>query len=115
MQEEGTVKFLKFHQGTVRGVAFSPTVSRPKPKTIFGFPSFLAVYFVLLQDRYLFCSGGYDGKVNLYTALRTELLMSYQITSMTLAKNINAVRFTIDGSKVILSHDYTNLQFKKKV
>lgn len=27
MQEEGTPKFLKYHQGSVRGVAFSPRVS----------------------------------------------------------------------------------------
>ncbi|KAK7601790.1 hypothetical protein V9T40_009231 [Parthenolecanium corni] len=77
MQEEGNVKFLKYHQGSVRGVAFSP------------------------RDRYLFCSGGNDGKVNLYTALRTELLMSYQITTMTITRNINAVRFTNDGSKIL--------------
>jgi hypothetical protein len=29
MQEEGTPKFLKHHQGSVRGVAFSPKVSIP--------------------------------------------------------------------------------------
>lgn len=52
------------------------------------------------KDRYLFCSGAYDGKVNLYSALRMELLMCYQITTMTLARNVNAVRFTSDGSRV---------------
>ncbi|XP_046744042.1 uncharacterized protein LOC124410006 isoform X2 [Diprion similis] len=77
MQQQGTPKFLKFHQSSVRSVAFSP------------------------RDRYLFCSGGYDGKVNLYSALRMELLMCYQITRMTLAKNINAVRFTSDGSRIL--------------
>ncbi|XP_058799554.1 uncharacterized protein LOC131669018 isoform X1 [Phymastichus coffea] len=77
MQQEGTPKFLKFHQGSVRGVAFSP------------------------RDRYLFCSGGYDGKVNLYSALRMELLRCYQITPMTQVKNVNAVRFTSDGSRVL--------------
>lgn len=61
-----------------------------------------------LQDRYLFCSGGYDGKVNLYSALRMELLMCYQITRMTLAKNINAVRFTSDGSRVLIHFIYFN-------
>lgn len=54
----------------------------------------------MIQDRYLFCSGAYDGKVNLYSALRMELLMCYQITTMTLARNVNAVRFTSDGSRV---------------
>lgn len=56
--------------------------------------------FVVFKDRYLFCSGAYDGKVNLYSALRMELLMCYQITTMTLARNVNAVRFTSDGSRV---------------
>ncbi|CAG2055080.1 unnamed protein product [Timema podura] len=77
MQQQGKPKFLKFHQGSVRGVAFSP------------------------RDRYLFCSGAYDGKVNLYSALRMELLMCYQITTMTLARNVNAVRFTSDGSRIL--------------
>ncbi|KAJ1532174.1 hypothetical protein ONE63_000796 [Megalurothrips usitatus] len=77
MQQEGKPRFLKFHQGSVRGVAFSP------------------------RDRYLFCSGAYDGKVNLYSALRMELLMCYQITTMTLARNVNAVRFTSDGSRIL--------------
>jgi hypothetical protein len=53
-----------------------------------------------LQDRYLFCSGAYDGKVILYSALRMEMLVNYQITTLTLARNINAVRFTSDGSRV---------------
>ncbi|XP_043274005.1 POC1 centriolar protein homolog [Venturia canescens] len=77
MQQEGTPKFLKCHQGSVRGVAFSP------------------------RDRYLFCSGGYDGKVNFYSALRTEFLMCYEVTPLTQAKNVNAVRFTSDGSRVL--------------
>jgi len=29
-----------------------------------------------------------------------ELLMSYSITTMAVAKNVNAVRFTSDGSRV---------------
>ncbi|CAN7998334.1 unnamed protein product, partial [Ixodes hexagonus] len=53
------------------------------------------------QDRYLFCSGAYDGKVNLYSAQQMELLMCYQITAMGLARNINAVRFTSDGSRIL--------------
>ncbi|KAL3219545.1 hypothetical protein MRX96_030305 [Rhipicephalus microplus] len=54
MQKEGSPVFLRYHQGSVRGVSFSP------------------------RDRYLFCSGAYDGKVNLYTAQHMELLMCYQ-------------------------------------
>lgn len=42
------------------------------------------------QDRYLICSGGYDGKVHLYSAVRLELLMCCQITTMTLAKHVSA-------------------------
>ncbi|XP_015602283.1 uncharacterized protein LOC107271143 isoform X2 [Cephus cinctus] len=77
MQQEGTPRFLKFHQGSVRGVAFSP------------------------RDRYLFCSGGYDGKVNLYSALRMEWLLDYQIELMPQMNNVNAVRFTSDGSRIV--------------
>ncbi|KAK7789973.1 hypothetical protein R5R35_008499 [Gryllus longicercus] len=77
MQQEGKPRFLKFHQGCVRGVAFSP------------------------RDRYLFCSGAYDGKVNLYSALRMELLMCYPIATLTLARNVNAVRFTSDGTRIL--------------
>ncbi|XP_063230094.1 uncharacterized protein LOC134535109 [Bacillus rossius redtenbacheri] len=77
MQQEGKPVFLKFHQGSVRGVAFSP------------------------RDRHLFCSGAYDGKVNLYSALRVEMLMCYQIANLTTAKNISGVRFTSDGSRIL--------------
>ncbi|XP_077547411.1 uncharacterized protein LOC144159658 isoform X2 [Haemaphysalis longicornis] len=77
MQKEGAPVFLRYHQGSVRGVSFSP------------------------RDRYLFCSGSYDGKVNLYTAQHMELLMCYQIASMGMSRNINAVRFTSDGSRIL--------------
>ncbi len=75
----GSARFLRHHNGSVRGVAYSPT------------------------DRYLFCSGAYDGNVCLYHALRCELLKSFCVTSMGLAKNINAVRFTNDGQRVCSS------------
>lgn len=81
MNVQGTPKFLKTHSGVVKGVAFSP------------------------KDRYLFCSGGYDGRVNLYSASGItstyELLISYQITTMGLARNINGVRFTSDGRRIL--------------
>lgn len=41
MQKEGTPRFLRHHSQPVKGVAFSP------------------------RDRYLFASGGADGKVSL--------------------------------------------------
>ncbi|XP_049765471.1 uncharacterized protein LOC126094880 isoform X1 [Schistocerca cancellata] len=85
MQQQGKPRFLRYHQGSVRGVAFSPRDTKPVPGL----------------DRYLFCSGACDGKVNLYSALRMELLMCYQITTMTLARNVNAVRFTSDGSRIL--------------
>ncbi|XP_074645696.1 uncharacterized protein LOC141901984 [Tubulanus polymorphus] len=77
MQREGPVQFLRYHQGSVRGVAFHP------------------------KDRYLFCSGAYDGKVNLYSAKKAEYIQSYAITTVSLARNINAVRFTCDGARIL--------------
>ncbi|XP_077496081.1 uncharacterized protein LOC144106982 isoform X2 [Amblyomma americanum] len=77
MQKEGSPVFLRYHQGSVRAVSFSP------------------------RDRYLFCSGAYDGKVNLYTAQHMELLMCYQVASVGMTRNINAVRFTSDGSRIL--------------
>uniref|UniRef100_A0A023G8I9 Putative wd40 domain protein n=1 Tax=Amblyomma triste TaxID=251400 RepID=A0A023G8I9_AMBTT len=77
MQKQGSPFFLRYHQGSVRAVSFSP------------------------RDRYLFCSGAYDGKVNLYTAQHMELLMCYQVSSVAMVRNINAVRFTSDGSRIL--------------
>eukprot|EP00058_Branchiostoma_floridae_P008990 XP_002594478.1 hypothetical protein BRAFLDRAFT_124957 [Branchiostoma floridae] len=77
MEREGKVQFLRHHQGSVRGVAFCP------------------------RDRYLFCSGAYDGKVNLYSAQKGDLLHTYNITTLSLARNINAVRFTSDGCRIL--------------
>lgn len=77
MQKEGKPRFLKHHHGGVRGVAFSP------------------------KDRYVFCSGGCDGRINLYSALHAELTQSYQVHTMTLARHVNAVRFTSDGSRIL--------------
>ncbi|ELU09697.1 hypothetical protein CAPTEDRAFT_226153 [Capitella teleta] len=77
MEAEGKPTFLKFHQGSVRGVAFHP------------------------QDHFLFCSGAYDGKINLYSAQRYEFLQTYSVSNSNLARNINAVRFTCDGGKIV--------------
>lgn len=77
MQQSGKVRFLREHKGSVRGVAFHP------------------------KDRYLFCSGAYDGRVNLFSAQKCRLIQSYAITTVSLARNINAVRFTSDGSRIL--------------
>ncbi|GAB6026928.1 hypothetical protein CHUAL_013571 [Chamberlinius hualienensis] len=78
MQKEGKATFLKFHSGSVRGVAFSPA------------------------DRYLFCSGASDGRVNLYSALKTELLMCYQVgTGSHQSRVVSGVKFNSDGSKIL--------------
>ncbi|EDO44378.1 predicted protein [Nematostella vectensis] len=77
MELRPKLEFLKYHQGNVRGVAFSPV------------------------DRYLFCSGAYDGKLNIYSARKCRLLGSYPINTLSIARNINGVRFTADGRKIL--------------
>ncbi|KAK2148684.1 hypothetical protein LSH36_487g02042 [Paralvinella palmiformis] len=79
MQREGKVQYLKYHQGSVISVSFHP------------------------KDRFLFCSGAYDGKVNLYSCQRYEFLQSYVITSVSLARNVNAVRFNCEGDRILVS------------
>lgn len=80
MQVEGTPKFLRHHTSAVKGVAFSP------------------------KDRYLFVSGGNEGKVNLYScsnSLSHQLLISYQLTNANVSRNINGIRFTSDGRRIL--------------
>lgn len=48
----------------------------------------------------MFCTGGYDGKVIIYSAMKGEVVTSYQLGSSTLAKNINVVRYNCSGTKV---------------
>lgn len=79
MQHEGTPQFIHAHAGIVKGVAFSP------------------------KERYVFCSGGTDGKVNVYNALQGQHTMSTKITSPHAMKNINAVKFNSDGSRILVS------------
>jgi len=58
MQNEGRPRFLKHHTSSVKGVSFSP------------------------KDRYLFTSGGSDGKINIYNAHQSSfhnLIISYQL------------------------------------
>lgn len=65
MQIEGKPKFLKHHDKDVRGIAFSP------------------------KDRYIFTSGGGDGKINIYNALNASvhaLLVSFKLSSPSSSK-----------------------------
>lgn len=62
MQIEGKPKFFRHHERDVRGIAFSP------------------------KDRYLFTSGGADGKINIYNAHNASinsLLVSFKLTQQT--------------------------------
>lgn len=77
MQQPGKPQFIHAHTGIVKGVAFSP------------------------KHRYIFCSGGTDGKVNVYNALQGQHMMSSRITSPHAMKNINAVKFNADGSRIL--------------
>lgn len=78
MESEGRVQFLK-NAGfaDLGGVSFSP------------------------QHRYLFCTGGYDGRVHLYSAQKASILQRYSITNSGFGRNTNAVRFNCDGRKVL--------------
>lgn len=65
MQSEGKPKFLRYHSKVVKGVAFSP------------------------KDRHLFCSGGDDGKINIYNAHNASvhnLLLSFKLTTPSTGK-----------------------------
>lgn len=56
-----------------------------------------------IQERYIFCSGGTDGKLNVYDALQGQHIMSVKVTSAHAMRNVNAVRFNADGSRIIVS------------
>lgn len=77
MQHEGKPQFIKAHTGTVRGIAFSP------------------------RDRYIFCSGGIDGKICIYNALQAQLLIYNRIQSPHAMRNVNAVKFNADGTRIL--------------
>ena len=88
MEVQPKLEILKFHQGNVRGVAFSPVVSTQHDATflIASVKEFKCLHcltcdvFCFLQDRYLFCSGAYDGKINVYDAKKCNLLGSYPVS-----------------------------------
>ena len=42
--------------------------------------TFTLMFF--FQDHFLFCSGAYDGKVNLYSAQRYEFLQMYNVSAV---------------------------------
>ena len=52
------------------------------------------------QDRYAFAFGGSEGEVTLVSALRGEVVRSVTIGSLNLARAINSLTFSPDGSKV---------------
>lgn len=56
------------------------------------------------QDRYVFCSGGTDGKVIVYNALQSQLTKSTKMMIPNAMKNINAVKFNADGSRILVSY-----------
>ncbi|XP_071817350.1 uncharacterized protein [Apostichopus japonicus] len=79
MQSEGKVQFMRSNLSFMQqgAVAFSP------------------------QARYLFCTGGYDGRVHLYSARNAALLQRYSIANSGFGRHTNAVRFTCDGMKIL--------------
>ncbi|XP_074596164.1 uncharacterized protein LOC141851323 [Brevipalpus obovatus] len=80
MQSEGKPRFLQNHSKEVKGVAFSP------------------------KDRHLFCSGGNDGKINIYNAHDASvhnLLLSFKLASPNTGRHITGIRFTPDGQKIL--------------
>lgn len=82
MQGEGKPMFLRHHSKEVKGVVFSPT------------------------DRYLFTSGGNDGKINIYRAHNRGFHkheMSFKLASPTTGRTITGLKFTPDGTKILAS------------
>lgn len=55
---------------------------------------------LFLQDRYAFAFGGSEGEITLVNALRGEIVRSVPLGSLSLARAINALNFSPDGSKV---------------
>lgn len=109
MQREGVPQFIHAHTGIVKGVAFSPKVGNPncsyRSATTIG--SLLLrsniSSLTITKDRYVFCSGGTDGKINVYNALQGQHTLSTRITQPHAMKNINAVKFNADGSRILVS------------
>uniref|UniRef100_A0A6G1SEC0 Uncharacterized protein n=1 Tax=Aceria tosichella TaxID=561515 RepID=A0A6G1SEC0_9ACAR len=77
MQHEGLPLFIHAHKGMVKGISFSP------------------------REQYIFCSGATDGNVFFYNALQGQHVMSAKMSNAYAMKNINAVKYNADGSRVL--------------
>ncbi|XP_037784004.1 uncharacterized protein LOC119580129 [Penaeus monodon] len=77
MQEEGSVQFLHQKSNSPVCCAFHP------------------------KDRYTFAFGGSDGEIAILSALRGELVRTVSLATLSLARALNALTFSPDGSKVI--------------
>lgn len=77
MQEEGSTKFLLQKSNSPTCIAFSP------------------------KDRYTFAFGGTDGEIAILSALRGESVRTIQLTALSLARSLNSLTFSPDGTKVI--------------
>ncbi|UYV80940.1 hypothetical protein LAZ67_19002229 [Cordylochernes scorpioides] len=106
MQNEGKVKFLRHHQGSVRGVAFSPRqVDVEGNLRICAGPLPVLLRGLRWQGQLVHGPAAGAAHVlpgNLPHPLVPTCLLTVlrQITTMGLARNVNAVRFTSDGSRV---------------
>lgn len=76
LPKHGKLQFMHDHKG-VQGVAFNPNA------------------------RYIFCSGGTDGQIHVYSALHGGPVSVINPRSPNAIKKINAVKFTADGSRIL--------------
>ncbi|XP_050692880.1 uncharacterized protein LOC126983809 [Eriocheir sinensis] len=79
MEGEGKVRFLPQKSNSPTCCAFHP------------------------KDRYAFAFGGSEGEVSLVSALRGEVVRSVALGTLNLARAINALAFSPDGTKAISS------------
>ncbi|KAK7066262.1 hypothetical protein SK128_008406 [Halocaridina rubra] len=77
MQEVGSTKFLLQKSNTPSCIAFSP------------------------KDRFTFAFGGTDGEIAILSALRGESVRTVQLNSLSLARALNSLTFSPDGTKVL--------------
>ncbi|KAB7506280.1 hypothetical protein Anas_05794 [Armadillidium nasatum] len=57
------------------------------------------------KDRYLFASGGKDGKVLLNSALTKKSIKGLSVASLNLTKRINGLAFVAGGEKLVVSSE----------
>ncbi|XP_069169465.1 uncharacterized protein [Procambarus clarkii] len=77
MEEEGSVQFIQQKNNIPTCCTFHP------------------------KDRYAFAFGGSEGEITVVNALRGEIVRSVPLGSLSLARAINALNFSPDGSKAI--------------